>query len=64
MLTRYDKEADAFYVRFVDVSAVESDEVFPGLIFDYDADGRIVGMEVLSASCQLAAGALPSAAAE
>jgi uncharacterized protein YuzE len=64
MKTTYDKEADAFTVRFVEATPVESEEVSPGIVLDYDAEGRIVAMEVLSASRQMAAGALPSAAAE
>lgn len=64
MKTSYDKEADAFYVRFVDATPVESEEVSPGIVLDYDADGRIVALEVLSASRHLATGALPPIAAE
>jgi uncharacterized protein YuzE len=54
---RYDPEADALYVRFADAPVTESEEVRPGLVLDFDADGRIVAVEILDASTQLSAGA-------
>lgn len=63
MKTIYDAEADALYVRFAEASVVESEEVAEGVVLDFDADGRIVAIEVLDASKHLTAGAkLPSAA--
>ncbi len=50
MKSRYDAETDALYVRFADVPVVESEEIRPGLILDFDADGRIVAVEILDAS--------------
>ena len=50
MKFHYDKKADALYLRFDDKRYAESDEVAPGVIFDYDRAGRIIGMEVLEAS--------------
>ena len=41
MRTKYDPETDALYVRFADVAAVETEEVHPGVMFDFDAGGRI-----------------------
>lgn len=46
----YDREADAAYVRFSDGKIVESEEVRPGVVLDFDADGKIVAMEVLGAA--------------
>jgi uncharacterized protein YuzE len=41
----------------------ESEEVTPGVIFDFDNDSRIVGIEVLNASVRLPKSALvPDAA--
>ncbi len=57
MKLRYDDEADALYVRFADAAVVESEEVKPGLILDFDAEGRLVALEILDASAALAAGA-------
>ena len=56
MKTRYDPEVDALYVRFADATIVESEEVRPGIVFDLDADGRIVAVEILDASEHLATG--------
>ncbi|NJL07776.1 MAG: DUF2283 domain-containing protein [Methylacidiphilales bacterium] len=62
MKTLYDKDADALYVRFAEAKVVESEEVAPGVVLDFDENGRIVALEVLSASRHLAAGALLLAA--
>jgi uncharacterized protein YuzE len=57
MKARYDAEADALYVRFADAPVIESEEVRPGVVFDYDDQGRIVAVEILDASEHLASGA-------
>ena len=63
MKTIYDAEADALYVRFAEAPIIESEEVSDGVILDFDAEGRIVAIELLDASKQVAAGAtFPSAA--
>jgi uncharacterized protein YuzE len=64
MKTIYDADADALYVRFSDVSIVESEEVADGVVLDFDADGRIVAIELLDASKHLAAGTMFPTAAE
>ncbi len=56
--------ADALYVRFADTPVVESEEVSEGVMLDFDADGRIVAIEVLDASRHLTPGAKLPAAAE
>ncbi len=50
MVIRYNKEADAIYIRFSDSKVAESDEEKPGIILDYDESGNIIGIEVLNAS--------------
>jgi uncharacterized protein YuzE len=57
MKTHYDSEADALYVRFTDTRVEESEEVRPGIVFDFDAEGRLVAVEILDASEHLAKGA-------
>ena len=57
MRTKYDTDADALYVRFAETAVVGSEEVRPGVVLDFDADGRIVAIEVLDASRHLATGA-------
>jgi len=44
---KYDKVADALYIRLKDGKIVESDEVAPGIIADFNEDNEIVGIEVL-----------------
>ena len=46
MKTHYDSEADALYVRFTDTRVEESEEVRPGIVFDFDAEGRLVAVEI------------------
>ena len=53
MKLHYDSEADALYVRFSDHKILESEEVRPGLILDFDEEGRIVGMEMLDVRKQM-----------
>lgn len=57
----YDAQTNAAYLRFSGEAVVESEEVAPGVVLDYDAEGRIIGMEVLSAREHLPADALVSA---
>ena len=64
MKTLYDPKSDALYVRFADASVVESEEVADGLVLDFDAEGRIVAIELLDASKHVAAGAKFPTAAE
>jgi uncharacterized protein YuzE len=53
MKLRYDSEADALYVRFSDQQIIESEEVRPGLILDFDEKGRIVAIEMLDVRTQM-----------
>lgn len=50
MLIKYDKEVDVVYIQFSENKVAESDQDKPGIILDYDAEGNIVGIEVLDAS--------------
>jgi uncharacterized protein YuzE len=50
MKTIYDAEADALYVRFSETAVVESEEVSEGVVLDFDADGRIVAIELIEAT--------------
>jgi uncharacterized protein YuzE len=53
MRVKYDKNLDILYLSFSDEKIYESDEEKKGLIFDYTADGKIVGIELLNASQQM-----------
>lgn len=50
MKVDYDKQTDILSVLFSGSPVEESDEVKPGIILDYDAQGNVVGMEILDAS--------------
>ena len=50
MKVTYDSEVDVLRVLFRDSPIEESDEDKPGVIFDYDKEGNLVGLEVLNAS--------------
>jgi uncharacterized protein YuzE len=42
----YDPVVDALYVRFTDTPVVESEEVSAGVVLDFDAESRIVAIEL------------------
>ena len=42
-----DKEADALYLRLDNSSIVETEEVSPGVILDYNEAKEVVGVEML-----------------
>jgi uncharacterized protein YuzE len=58
MRTTYDPEGDALYVRFTDGATTESDEIIDDVVFDFDADGRIVAIAFLNAKSRLSQGAV------
>ena len=47
MRLKIDNEADALYLTLDDSDAVESEEVSPGIIVDYNAEKHVVGIEML-----------------
>ena len=44
---RIDKESDALYLRLDDSLIVESEEVSPGVVLDYNESMEVVGVEML-----------------
>lgn len=46
----YDPEVDVLRILFQDTPISESDEDESGIIFDFDQQGNVVGLEVLDAS--------------
>jgi uncharacterized protein YuzE len=50
MKIRVDEKADALYLRLDDSKIVDSKEVAPGVVVDYDASEQIVGIELLHLS--------------
>lgn len=50
MQLRYYPETDTLYISFREEAGVDSEEVSPGLVVDFDADGGAVGIEIEDAS--------------
>ena len=59
---KYSSADNAAYIRLSSAKVLESAEVSPDVVFDYDAEGRIVGIELLDAKSQLPSDALTEAA--
>lgn len=53
MRLKIDHESDALYFRLDESQIVESEEIQPGVILDFDAAGNVVGLEMLSISKRL-----------
>jgi uncharacterized protein YuzE len=47
MKLKVDQQADALYLSLGEEAAADSEEVSPGIIVDYDEQGRVVGIEML-----------------
>ena len=54
MRLKVDKESDALYLRLDETAVVESEEVQPGIVLDYDAAGNVIGVEILNLSKRVA----------
>ena len=50
MKLHVDKEADALYLRLDDSDIVDSREVSPGVVLDYNQSNEVVGVEMLRLS--------------
>jgi len=50
MKIHIDKEADALYLRLDDSDIIESEEVSPGIVLDFNASNQVVGVEMLNLS--------------
>jgi uncharacterized protein YuzE len=44
------KEDDSLYFRLDESSIIESEKVQPGIILDFNAQGKVVGIEILNLS--------------
>jgi uncharacterized protein YuzE len=55
MKIKFDQEVDILVLRFSEKKILESDEVKPGVILDFDKEGNIVKIEILDASKRMAA---------
>jgi uncharacterized protein YuzE len=50
MTFRYYAETDSLYIDLSEKTGVDSTEVAPGVVLDFDADGQIVGIDIDNAS--------------
>ena len=50
MKLNYYPETDSLYIDLSEQSSAESREISEGIVLDYDADGRLVGIDIDNAS--------------
>ena len=53
MRLRVSKDDNALYFRLNESAIVESEEVRPGVILDFDKDGQVVGVEFLGIKARM-----------
>jgi len=53
MRLKVDRENDVLYFRLDETSIVDSEEVQPGVILDFDEHGRLVGIEIMNLSTRI-----------
>ena len=58
MKLHYYPDTDSLYIDLFDLPAAESEEVRPGIVLDFAANGRLVGIDVDEASQHVALGTL------
>jgi len=47
MRLRFDRDADALYLRLDESRILESEEVAPGIVLDFNEANEVVGIEML-----------------
>jgi uncharacterized protein YuzE len=52
----YDAEADAAYLRVGEGRIVRTEEIAPGIVLDFAADGGLVGIELIDVGRTVAGG--------
>jgi len=50
MRLKMDRKADALYLRLDDSPVIESEEVSPGVVLDFNGENQVVGVEILRLS--------------
>ena len=50
MKLHYYPETDSLYINLSEGTSVESEEVAPNVVLDFDAEGRLVGIDIDHAS--------------
>ncbi len=49
----YDPDKDILQITFTEATIEETAQLAPGMVFDYDNDGKIVGLEIVKASTMI-----------
>jgi uncharacterized protein YuzE len=50
MIFEYHQDSDMLYIKLATGISIESEEVSPGLVIDYDENNRAIGIEIEDAS--------------
>ena len=50
MKFHYYPETDSLYIDLAERPSVESEEIRPGIVLDFDGDGKLVGIDIDRAS--------------
>ncbi len=58
MKVHFDQKTDALYFRLDDSKVIESEEVKPGIVLDFNDKNQVVGIEILNAGKRLPASSL------
>ena len=48
MRVHFDEKADALYIRFDESKILESEEVRPGIILDFNEKNQVIAIEILN----------------
>jgi uncharacterized protein YuzE len=50
MIFEYYPDTDMLYIKLADGTSIESEEVAPGIVLDFDEHSRVIGVEIEDAS--------------
>jgi uncharacterized protein YuzE len=50
MIFQYYPDTDMLYIKLADGVSIESEEVAPGIVLDFDGQNRAIGIEIEDAS--------------
>jgi uncharacterized protein YuzE len=64
MKLHFDKDADALYLKFDESAIVESEEVRPGVVLDFNSSDQVVGIELLGIGKRISLDALKEVAVQ
>ena len=53
MKLNYYPETDSLYIDLAERPSTDSQEISPGLVLDYDAEGNLVGIDIDNASSKV-----------